>query len=588
MKLPATLRRLGSISSRRYAMISIYAILAAVTWVVFGQTVNHDFVAYDDPTYVYANPRIAAGVTAGGVVAAFTHPHARNWHPITTISHMLDCQFFGLNPAGHHLVNVLLHTATVLLLFSVLHGMTGALGRSAFVAAAFAIHPLRAESVAWIAERKDVLSGVFFMLMLVAYVHFVRRRSLKNYLWVALLFSFGLMSKPMLVTLPVILLLLDYWPLNRFRRSGATPSLSVITILAEKLPLLLLSALSGVATLIAQRTTIDYSNQLSFTTKVSNALVSYIGYLRQMIWPVNLTVFYQHAGNYVSTFEAAFAFIFIAAITAVTIAFRRALPYLTVGWCWYLICLLPVIGLIQVGLQGHADRYTYLPQIGLVMSLTWAGTDLLKQLIGRRELSVGFAIVIIGSLTYLGWTQTASWKNTESLWKHALAVAPENEVAHYNIAEELRGRGDLNGAIAHYQAALRPLQRTPPSHCQLNPAIIHGGLGNALAQKGLYDEALLQYRAAIKLQPDFADAHSNLAAMFVRRGELAEAITEYEAALRIPPEDALSHVRLGDLLCAIGEDNLAIVHYRRAVEIAPDSVAVRTAFARALAIEHPL
>ena len=573
-------------ASSRQAALLIYILLAALTWGVFSQTIGHDFVAYDDQDYVYENREIAAGITWPGAVAAFTGSHARNWHPITTISHMLDCQIFGLNPAGHHLVNVLFHTAAVLLLFSVLHGMTGALWRSAFVAAVFAVHPLRAESVAWIAERKDVLSGVFFMLTLAAYAYYVRQPSLRRYLGVALVFSLGLMSKPMLVTLPILLLLLDYWPLKRFNAEGSNSPRSLTTVVLEKIPLLLLSTLSGAATLIVQRATIDYSNQLPFLVKMSNAVISYAIYAGQLIWPANLAVLYPY--NSPSRFTVGLAFISIVAVTTLAIGWRRRFPYLLVGWCWYLISLLPVIGLIQVGLQSHADRYTYLPEIGLVISLTWAGADLLRSNNRRREILAASAALVIGVLTWLGWMQTATWKNTESLWRHVLTVAPDNEVAHYNIAENLRSRGQFDSAIAHYQAALKHFSSLDVSHCQLNPAIIHNGLGNALAQKHCYAEAMTQYRTAIALQPELADAHSNLAAVLIQDGQLTEAAAEYETALWIPPEDADCHVRLANLLLAIGQEQLAIAHYRRAMEIDPKSVAVKNAFAWALANQPPL
>src|SRR5437588_1042709 len=429
MNSPPILRTLHSPVRPPYAVLPVYLILAGLTWIVFAQTLGHDFIAYDDQTYVYDNPRITAGITVGGVVAAFAESHARNWHPLTTISHMLDCQLFGLDPAGHHLVNVLLHTAAVLLLFSLLHAATGAFWPSAFVAAVFAIHPLRAESVAWIAERKDVLSGVFFMLTLTAYVHYVRRPSLIRYLCTALIFALGLMSKPILVTLPLLLLLLDYWPLKRFSTVlSASQSLPTAPIF-EKLPLLLLSAGCSAVTLIVQKPTIDYSNQLPFTARLSNALISYVAYIGQMIWPAKLAVLYPYAGDRASGLALALAFMFIAAITTFALAVRRRAPYIAVGWCWYLISLLPVIGLVQVGLQAHADRYTYLSQIGLLIMLTWVAVDLLNSLNKRREILAGLAAVIIGLLTWRGWTQTSYWKDTESLWNHAVAVAPDNNVA---------------------------------------------------------------------------------------------------------------------------------------------------------------
>jgi protein O-mannosyl-transferase len=572
--------------TRRTTLI-VYFSLAALTWGVFGQTIGHDFVAYDDQNYVYGNPEITAGITAHGFIAAFTKAHARNWHPLTTLSQMLDCQIFGLNPAGHHLVNVLLHTAAVLLLFSVLQGMTGAVWRSAFVAAVFAVHPLRAESVAWISERKDVLSGVFFMLTLAAYAHYVRRPSLRRYLCVALAFSLGLMSKPMLVTLPLLLLLVDYWPLNRFRRNGSTTSASPTTTVVEKLPLLLLSIICGAATLIVQRATIDYSNQLPLSARLSNAVISYIIYVGQLLWPAKLAVLYPYGNNYLPAAAVALGFTAIVAITVLTITLRQRFPYLFVGWFWYLTCLVPVIGFVQVGLQSHADRYTYLPHIGLIISITWATTAILKRINVGREVMIASATLVVALLAWRGWTQTTSWKNTESLWCHVLAVAPENEVAHYNIAEDLRARNDLDGAIAHYEAALKSFQNAIPVQCQLNPAIVHNALGNAFAQKNLFPEAETQYRLAITLQPDFADAHSNLGSVLAREGEFTEAIGEYETALRIPPEDAASHVRLANLLLLTGHDYLAMAHYRRAVEIAPNSADVKNAFAWALARETP-
>lgn len=586
MNSPRILLTLHSAVRRRYAVLLVYLILAGLTWVVFGQTLGHDFIGYDDETYVYENPQITAGVTVHGVLAAFAHAHARNWHPLTTISHMLDCQLFGLDPAGHHLVNVLLHTAAVLLLFSLLRSTTGAFWPSAFVAAAFATHPLRAESVAWIAERKDVLSGVFFMLALTAYVHYVRRPSVTRYLCTALIFALGLMSKPVLVTLPLLLLLLDYWPLKRFSSalsaSGSLPTAPIF----EKLPLLLLSAGCSAVTLIVQKPTIDYSNQLSFTARLSNALISYVAYIGQMIWPAKLAVLYPYPGERASGLALALAFMFVAAITTFALVVRRRAPYIAVGWCWYLISLLPMIGLVQVGLQAHADRYTYLSQIGLLVMLTWAAVDLLNSLNKRREILAGLAAVIISLLTWRGWTQTSYWKDTESLWNHAAAVAPDNDVAEYNIAEYLIGHGRVDDAIAHYEKALSAVAHDPVSHLHLNPGIIHNSLGNALAKKGRFDEALVHYRKAVELQQDFADAHSNVAAMLIRVGKVSEAIAEYEIALDIPPEDAASHIQLAALFLQTGCDDLAIAHYHRALEIDPDSVAALNAFAWILAISN--
>ena len=572
MTPPKTTRDLWSTQSAG-AVLSIYPILATITWIVFGQTVGHQFVAYDDQNYVYENSQITAGVTLQGLGNAFTHAHARNWHPLTTISHMLDCQFFGLDPAGHHLVNVFLHLVAVLLLFSVLREMTGALWRSAFVAAVFAVHPLRAESVAWISERKDVLSGVFFMLTLIAYLYYVRRPVLNRYVCLLIVFGLALLSKAMLVTLPIILLLLDYWPLNRFQDECSRPPLR--RLILEKLPLLFLSAGSAVATLIVQKPTIAYADQVTLTARVANSAISYFIYARQLVWPTRLAVFYPYAGDNVSVLEVVLAVVCLVAMTVAIFFLRRRFPYLLAGWGWYLISLVPVIGLVQTGLQGHADRYTYLPQIGLCIALTWAVSDFLQAIIKRREMVIGLALISIVLLTWRGWLQTVSWKNTDTLWSRTLAVDPNNEMANYYIARSMQDSDRVDDAIKHYEKALASVQAGSGKHYGLSPAILHTRLGNAYAEKQLFDDALAQYRDAIASDANFADAHTNLAAILLQRGNIPEAIAECEKALAIPPEDAANHVRLGTLLRQAGRSQLAVLHYRRALEIDPKSVEAR-------------
>ena len=553
-------------------LVAICLGLTLLCWIVFGQTLAHPFVEYDDPNYVYENPEITAGLTSHGLVAAFTGAHARNWHPLTTISHMLDCQLFGLNPAGHHFSSVLFHTLAVLLLFAVLRAMTGALWRSALVAAIFAIHPLRAESVAWVAERKDVLSAVFFMLTLGAYVHYARQPSLRRYLLIVLFFTLGLMAKPMLVTLPLLLFLLDYWPLarNQIGKSGWWRSI------AEKIPLFFLSFLAAIATLIAQRSTVNYSEELPVAWRIGNALLSYVAYVGQMIWPTRLAVFYPHSADHLSPWKVALAVLFLGGITALAFVCRRRRPYLIIGWLWYLVALLPVIGFIQVGLQGRADRYSYLPQIGLYIVVTWALADWSLRSNRRRAISAGTAALTIGALAWQGRIQTSYWSSTETLWKHALDVTIDNDVAHYNVAALLLRRGQLDGAIAHYEKALKIGSDNRETHYHLSRALLHAALGNALAKKGRLDEALDHYRKAVELRDDFADAHSNLASLLARKGETAEAIAHYEKALALPPEDAPSHIALAKLLLELGRQDEAVFHYRRALELTNDPVLSRT------------
>jgi tetratricopeptide (TPR) repeat protein len=446
------------------------------------------------------------------------------------------------------------------------------LWRSAFVAAVFAIHPLRAESVAWVAERKDVLSAVFFMLTLGAYVHYARQPSVRRYLLIVLFFALGLMAKPMLVTLPLLLFLLDYWPLarNQIGKSGWWTSI------AEKIPLLFLSFLAAIATLIAQRTTVNYSEELPVAWRIGNALLSYVAYMGQMIWPARLAVFYPHAADHLSPWKVALAALLLGGITALAFGWRRKRPYLLVGWLWYLVALFPVIGFIQVGLQGRADRYSYLPQIGLYIALTWALADWSLRWNRRRVIFAGAAAIVIGALAWQARIQTSYWKSTESLWNHTLEVTTDNDVAHYNVATLLLNRDQVDEAISHYQKALDIRSDNRETHYHLSVALLHTSLGNALARKGRLDEALVHYRKAVELRDDFADAHSNLAALLARKGETAEAIAHYEKALAVPPEDAPSHIRLAKLFLQLRRKDEAEAHYRRALELTRDPVLSRT------------
>ena len=379
-------------------IVAICAVLAGITWLVFAQTVRHQFVTYDDPQYVYANPDITAGISPGRIAWAFTHTIAGNWHPLTAISHMLDCRLFGLNPAGHHFTNVLFHTIAVVLLFLVLQQMTGSLWRSAFVAALFAIHPLHVESVAWISERKDVLSAVFFMLTLGAYVRYVRARSVTSYLLLLLLFVLGLMSKPMLVSVPFVLLFLDYWPLGRVTNIGFSKTLKwqapssiqwpvIRRLVAEKVPLFVLSALSSAVTLFTQFQSTATMAQLPLSWRLNNAVVTYVVYVWQMFWPFRLAAFYPHPNDQLHLWQVLLAIAFLVAVALLAIHWRKQRPYIFTGWFWYIGMLVPVIGLVEAGEQARADRYTYLPQIGLYVLITWGITDLMRSMMMRRSRS---------------------------------------------------------------------------------------------------------------------------------------------------------------------------------------------------------
>lgn len=552
-------------------LAAIYVALTFLTWIVFSQTLNHPFVEYDDPDYVYENPQITAGLTIDGLVRAFSTPQIRNWHPLTTISHMLDCQLFGLNPVGHHFSSILFHTLAVLMLFAVMRAMTGALWRSAFVAAVFAIHPLRAESVAWVAERKDVLSALFFMLTLGAYVQYARQPSARRYLLIVLFFALGLMAKPMLVTLPLLLFLLDYWPLGRNPDTTARWWKSVI----EKTPLLVLSLVAAIATLVAQGTTVSYSEKLPLGWRLGNGLLSYVVYIREMVWPARLAVFYPQTADHLSAWEVGLAALFLGAITVMAFVWRKTHPYFAVGWLWYLIALLPVIGFIQVGLQGRADRYTYLPQIGLYIALTWVLAAWSAHSNTRRVMLGAAAALVVAGLVWQARIQASYWRSTETLWQHALDVTTDNDVAHYNVAAFLLRRGQVDDAISHYEKALNVRPHEGETHYHLSRALLHASLANALAKRGRLDEALDHYRKAVELRDDFADAHSNLASLLAKKGETAEAIAHYEKAVALPPEDASSHIGLARLLDQLGRKEEAIAHYDRALALTKDPALVR-------------
>jgi len=508
--------------------IGICIALAALTWLVFGQVLWHDFINYDDPRYVYENTKITGGLSISGIAWAFTHIHSMNWHPLTTISHMLDCQLYGLNAGWHHFTNVLLHTLAAVLLFLALQQMTDAVWRSAFVAAVFAIHPLRVESVAWVAERKDVLSGVCFMLTLLAYLYYTRAPSVRGYLAVALVFVLGLMSKPMLVTLPLVLLVLDYWPLRRIGRQTSGAGRRSFMPLLEKIPLIALSAVSSVVTFLVQKGAVGWTEDLPIATRINNAVVSYVAYIWQMLWPVNLAVFYPHPENRLPLWEIALCLVFLICITLVPIVLRKQRPYLITGWLWYLGMLVPVIGLVQVGWQGRADRYTYLPQIGLYIAATWGVTDLTAVYRHQRTILSTAAMLIIGSLGLCAWVQTSYWRNSERLFRHALAVTTNNDVAENNLGIVFLGQGKVDEAISLLQSAadLRP----DNSPAQEN-------LAKALLQKGRVADALVHYRKLLELEPDNMEVHNIVGTVLVQQGRVTEGVEEWQKVLAVQPDN---------------------------------------------------
>jgi tetratricopeptide (TPR) repeat protein len=550
-------------TSRQWVTVCVCIVIAVLTWIVFGQTLRHDFVNYDDPRYVYQNTKITSGLNMAGVAWAFSHIHAENWHPLTTITHMLDCSLYGLKTGGHHFSNVLFHTIAVVLLFLALQQMTGALWRSAFVAAVFAIHPLHVESVAWVAERKDVLSGAFFMLTLLAYVRYARTPSTWRYLIVAFVFALGLMSKPMLVTVPFVLLLLDYWPLRRITDQRSHPGHQLLSLIVEKIPLIALSAVSSVVTFVAQRGAIGWTEQLPMLARINNALVSYVIYVRQMFWPANLAVFYPHPENRLSPWEISLALAVLIGITMAAAILRKKAPYFIIGWFWYLGMLVPVIGLVQVGWQGHADRYTYLPQIGLYIAGTWAFADLTASWRRRRVLLIAAALLVVAALSCSASIQTSYWRNSETLFTHALAVTKHNDVAENNLGIIFLQNGQLDDAISRLHAAIDLRPENGPAH---------NNLAKALLQKGRVAEAMVHYRKFLEIEPGNVEARNILGTALIQQGRIREAIEQWQDALAIEPENGNAASNLSWVFATCPDDSIR--DGRRAVELAEKALRI--------------
>ena len=601
---------------RRELFIGLF--LTAATLVVFWQVGNHAFIDVDDGEYVTDNVHVNTGLSWDNITWAFTSTHAANWHPLTWLSHMLDCELFGLNPKGHHLTSVLFHIVNSLLLFLILRWMTGAPWRSGLVAALFALHPLHVESVAWVAERKDVLSTFFLFLTLLSYLWYVERSGFYRYLLIILFFTLGLMAKPMLVTLPFVLLLLDYWPLERIRlgQSDMThagqshpstvtrkPKAQAFSLLLEKTPLFVLAALSCLVTFLAQRSggAVGALEMYPFSMRIANGLVSYVHYIIKMIWPQNLAVFYPHPGQSLPMWQAAGAGLLLLVISITVIRLGRRYPYLPVGWLWYIGTLVPVIGLVQVGAQAMADRYTYVPLIGLFLMIAWGVADLLGSWrYGKPALAVA-APLLLSALMVCATFQVSYWKNSLTLFEHTLRVTSHNSQVHNNLGNVLTQKGKLQEAISHYTKALEISPNYAEAHINLgvaltrqgrlkeaikhysaalqlksNSAELHNNLGVALFELGDIPGAIKNYLAAVQLKPDYAEAHNNLGNGLVKLGKLSEAEIHYGKALKLRADYPEAHNNLGVALARQGRLREAIAHFREAVRLAPNFAQART------------
>ncbi len=593
----------------RRQTVLLCAVLALITAAVYWPVARLGFINFDDPDYVSGNPRVQAGLTAESIQWAFTSVYASNWHPVTWLSHMLDCQLYDLKPAGHHLTNLVFHVANSLLLFGLFKRLTGAFWRSALVAALFALHPLHVESVAWVSERKDVLSAFFFMLTLLAYAGYARKgksedqnpksegnpkaksrrkevgaevsspRSSANapgvishvpsalfYLLSLVCFALGLMSKPMLVTLPFLLLLLDYWPLHRWqpeaRGAGFKP---LFRLLLEKAPFFALAAASCVVTFLVQRAAgaMPTLEKGPLELRLANALVSYVRYLGKTIWPSELAVFYPFTGFGLDSWQViGAALLLVVATLGVVLAHRRG-PYLLVGWLWFLGMLVPVIGLVQVGKQSLADRYTYLPHIGLFICVAWGGAAVFGSLRRPRVLASAAAAIVLAACALVTLRQLSYWRDTSTLFTRAAAVTSGNFVAYTVLGNELAGQGKLPEAIEQCRKALE----ISPDYSEA-----HNTLGNVYAQQGNYDEALLHYRAAAA-DPTYADPRNGMGDVLIKLGKYVEAEAQCREALRLAPVHLSAMYGLATALHNQGKTDEAADYYRRIIALNPNLAA---------------
>ena len=595
----------------RFPVWLIAVLLVLVTIALYWPVTGHDFIGYDDDHYVLDNTHVTSGLTLENARWAFRSGYASNWHPVTWLSHMLDCQMFGLNPWGHHLTNVLLHALNAALVFALLQQMTGATLRSLFVAALFAVHPLRVESVAWVAERKDVLCGTFGLLSLVFYARYARKSVISNqwpviggqasetaanyntsrithhasrfhppsslfYLLSLCCFALGLMSKPMLVTWPFVMLLLDYWPLRRLELSTPNAQRStILRLVTEKVPFAVLALVTSVVAFMVQKQggAVAEVEMLPLAARSGNALVSYCRYLAKLFWPTDLTLLYPHPGHWPLE-KVLLAGGLLLGISLLMIVQWRRYPFLLMGWLWFCGTLVPVIGFVQVGDQAMADRYAYLPALGIFVALVWGLHGLAKgacyQQIG---LSVAGAAAIVLCLA-LTRQQLGHWKDDEALFRHALAVMQNNYLAHKAFGDALDMKGQTDEAISQYREALR----LKPDY-----ADAHNNLGGALCKKGQIDEAISQYQEALSLKPDYPEARYNLATLLVGKGRLEEAIRHFQRVLSVKPDYAEAHNNLGATFYQQRRMGEAISQYQEALKLKPEYADARKNLEAALA-----
>ena len=569
-----------------------------VTLAVFYQVASHGFIEFDDDDYITENMMVQRGISSESVLWSFKATEAHNWHPLTWLSHMLDYELYGLNPKGHHLTSLFFHLVNTFLLWVLLRRISDAPWRSLIVAALFALHPLHAESVAWASERKDVLSAFFCMLTLLAYVLYVEKPSPKTYILSLIFFCLGLMAKPMLVTVPLMLLLLDYWPLNRFALvekqrhqdsmeikskkrskkhkrtnlsaensvSSRSPGKSNIDItkvqslIIEKVPFFILTLASSLITVQAQQKVIKTLESYPLDARISNMFLTYFRYIGKMIWPDNLSIFYPYKKYLLTDWKVILAILGFIMITITVIKLRKY-PYLAIGWFWYVITLIPVIGIVQVGLQSMADRYTYIPLIGIFVIVAWGLSDLLSNIPKQRVVFIVATVLIVSVLAVTAWRQLKHWETSYSLYEHAVSVTKENSWAHYNLGLEQVKHGNADIALKNFEASLR---------IKPNQKDVLLSIGTIFAERGDRERALQYYNHALALDPDFLKAHINIGSVLLEQGAPDKAIVHFNKSQKIAPDNSDAYYLSGLAHSKIGEYRIAYELYNKALELNPD------------------
>lgn len=556
----------------------VYFFIVIAVLAVYGQVRYHSFVDYDNNTYITENRQVQAGLTVESVVWAFTlNKNLAYWHPLTWISHITDCHFYGLDAGMHGLTNVMIHIANSLLLFSLLGRMTGELWKSAFVAAVFALHPLNVESVAWVAERKNVLSSFFWMLTLLAYTRYAERPGTWRYLCVLLMFILGLLTKPMLITLPFVLLLLDYWPIGRFDPGHSNPG--ILRLIAEKIPLMMLSAVSVMLSIVSLRHTANVvsTDTVPMTLRIANALLSYINYIEKLILPRNLAAFYPHPHE-VPLWKSAGAGFLLICLSVLIIRASRRNPCLGVGWLWYLGTFVPAIGLVQAGIwPAMADRWIYIPSVGLLMIIAYGIPELIPAFAYRKKGLVLSAAILFPLLMTATWSQVRYWANNFSFFSRMLEVTSDNFLAHNGMGLALAAQGKLPEAMTHYRESIR----IKPDY-----DLPHNNLGLALMEQGKLQEAVLCFERAIRINPHNIKYLNNLGIALAKQGKTAEALKYFEESLKIDPDHPMTCYNIANIMKSQGKIPEALSYFRKAVSLKPDFESAHYNLATTLAAQE--